>query len=57
MKITGRKSGLIIGAITTGVSLLLTATLGILIISVVAGVLFEIISENLVNNAPLQQRW
>jgi|GEM_PF-3021392 len=57
MKITGRKSGLIIGAINTGVSLLLTATLGILIISVVAGVLFEIISENLVNNAPLQQLW
>ena len=52
MKISKEKSGLIIGLIFTGISLLLTVTFIVPIISVFPGMIFEIIAENLINNNP-----
>ena len=52
MKIAKKNTGLTIGSIFTGASLLLTATYNVPIISVLPGILFENISENLVNNSP-----
>ena len=52
MKISKTKSGLIIGAIFTIGSLLLTATFVVPIISVLPGMLFETIAENCINNDP-----
>lgn len=52
MKIAKKKTGLLIGAIFTGASLLMTGTYIVPIISVLPGILFENISENLVNNDP-----
>ena len=52
MKISKAKSGLIIGAIFTIASLLLTATFVVPIISVLPGMLFETIAQNCINNDP-----
>ncbi len=52
MKIAKSNSGLVIGAIFTGCSLLLTATFFVPIISVLPGVIFETIAKNMVNNEP-----
>lgn len=52
MKIAKKNTRLIIGAIFTGASLLLTATYIVPIISVLPGILFENISTNFVKNAP-----
>ncbi len=50
MKISKEKSGLIIGTIFTGVSLLLTVTFIVPIISVFPGMIFETIAENFISN-------
>jgi DMSO/TMAO reductase YedYZ heme-binding membrane subunit len=52
MKISKNSSGLIIGAIFTLGSLLLTATFIVPIISVLPGMLFEKIAESCINNDP-----
>jgi len=52
MKIGKSNSGLIIGAIFTGVSLLLTVTFIVPIISVSPGIIFEAIAKKLINNEP-----
>jgi len=52
MKISKTNSGLIIGALFTVGSLLLTATFVMPIISVLPGMLFETIAENCINNDP-----
>ena len=52
MKISKSNSGLIIGALFTVGSLLLTATFVVPIISVLPGMLFETIAENCINNEP-----
>ncbi len=52
MKIAKSNSGLVIGAVFTAVSLLLTLTFFVPIISVLPGLIFETIAKNIVNNNP-----
>lgn len=52
MKIAKQNSGLVIGAISTAISLGLTVTFIVPIISVMFGVIFETIAAGIVNNEP-----